>query len=281
MDIKQASILVVDDNDSMRRLLRLMLRDLGARDVLLAATVDEAFAILAAKGVDVILTDWEMDGETGMHLLQRLRLSSDGRLRRLPVVMMTAYAESWRVASARDAGVTEFLVKPLSPAQVTAKLRAALLHSRAAATNENQAASRNQTGGDDGLADAGLTYARLRSEFERSASEAAHQIALDARNMRLKPELAAEIAQRIYRVAHNIKGQGSSFDYPLATEIAAELCRFLHQLAAQAGKVSERDLAVISGHGAALDAIARNKVTGSGGELGQRILTRLRGFVAA
>ncbi|WP_290981447.1 response regulator [Ferrovibrio sp.] len=301
MQIRNATILVVDDNESMRRLVRLLLRDLGVRDVLLAATVDEAFTALQSRPVDVIFTDWELDGETGLQLLQRLRIAGDGRIRRLPVVVMTAHAESWRVASARDAGASEFLVKPLSPAQVSAKLRAALLHGRNFIHNDAYSGpdrrrsqrpffgpDRRQNSNDDGqsenenvtaaeMADALATLARLRAEFERFLADAAHQITLDARNARIRPELAAEISQRIFRLAHNIKGQGSSFDYPLATEIANELCNFLRNRQ----NIGERDAALISGYAAALDTVARNKVQGSGGELGQRLISRLRSFVAA
>lgn len=303
MHIRNATILVLDDNEGTRRLVRLLLRDLGVRQVLLVASVDEAFANLMVHNVDAIFTDWELDGETGLQLLQRVRNSGDGRIRRLPVVVMTAHAESWRVASARDAGASEFLAKPLSPAQVSAKLRAVLLHGRAFINNDaysgpdrrrsqrpffgperrwnndNPAtdSSENEPASAVEMADALATLNRLCEEFESFLADAAHQIALDARKARTQPALAAEISQRIFRLAHNIKGQGSSFDYPLATEIAAELCNFLRNRQT----ISERDAALVSGYAAALDTVARNKVKGSGGELGQRLVSRLRSFVSA
>lgn len=300
MQIQQASILVVDDNDSMRRLMLLLLRDLHAREILQAATVNDAFDVLEHHNVDAIITDWEMQGESGLELLRRLRTSGNGNIRRLPVVVMTAHAESWRVSTARDAGASEFLVKPLSPAQLAAKLRGALRRSRLFIRNENftgpdRRRSQRPFPGTDRrratpptdnaaetvspqqLADALATLKSLRMDFEVQLGDAAERIRQDARNLRARPEVAAEIADRIFRVAHDIKGQGTSLDYPLASEIAAELCKFIRQGPA----ISQHHADVINGFATALSTVARHKVTGSGGDLGQKILDRLRIFSAA
>jgi hypothetical protein len=74
--------------------------------------------------------------------------------------------------------------------------------------------------------------------------------------------------ESMYRVAHDMKGQGSSFGYPLVTEIAGALCRYL----GLPPQIETIDLAVCAIHVDALHVIIQNGVTGDGGELGQKVL---------
>ncbi len=73
-------------------------------------------------------------------------------------------------------------------------------------------------------------------------------------------------------VAHDIKGQGSTFGYKLVTDIAAMLCRYLQRTAAE----GRFDPEVIEAHVQALKTVVENRVQGDAGELGQEILTTLR-----
>jgi len=77
----------------------------------------------------------------------------------------------------------------------------------------------------------------------------------------------------IYDVAHDIKGQGSTFGYQLVTEIGALLCRYVHA-AIEKGRA---DPDVIAAHIAALHTVVDNRVQGDAGELGREILDALRG----
>jgi two-component system chemotaxis response regulator CheY len=285
MRFEECTVLVVDDNDGTRRLAVQLLRALGVRDAIGTTCIQEAQVRLQQESIGAILTDWEMIEETGLDLVQAVRSAEDEEIRRLPIIMMTAYGEEWRVKAAKDAGVSEFILKPLSPAQIARKLRAALRDGRPIPTanteggTERRAAARDSDGETTPrqLSDADSTMRRLRGDFETFLADAAAQITLDVRNAKVRPELAGEIGQRIFRLAHNIKGQGSSFNYPLATNVASALCNFLRNRQ----DLNERDLLLIAGYSLALEAIALNRVMGTGGELGNRILERLRGFVTA
>lgn len=80
----------------------------------------------------------------------------------------------------------------------------------------------------------------------------------------------------VYDVAHDIKGQGSTFGYPLVTEIANLLCRYTEA----ATKKAKTDRSVIDAHVTALHTVINNRVQGDAGELGREILEALRAAAA-
>ena len=77
---------------------------------------------------------------------------------------------------------------------------------------------------------------------------------------------------RIFKIAHDMKGQGSTFGYNLLTEIAGSLCDFIRRLT----ELSDADLVVVRHHVSALGVVLEKRIKGTGGELGQQIIARLR-----
>lgn len=116
------SVLILDDNRQMRTVVKAILSGLGIGAVHQAATVAEAFSIVRARPVDIIFCDWMLNPGSGIDFVRHLRCSPDSPNPYLPVVMMSAYADRARIEQARDAGGTEFLVKPLSVHGVIARL---------------------------------------------------------------------------------------------------------------------------------------------------------------
>jgi len=110
--------LVVEDNPHMRNLLRSLLFSLGLRDVLDAASGQDAFAILRDNSIDVILTDLSMEPMDGIALTKKVRLSAESPNPYVPIIMVTGHTERRRVEAARDAGVTEFIAKPITAQSV-------------------------------------------------------------------------------------------------------------------------------------------------------------------
>jgi DNA-binding response OmpR family regulator len=100
----------------MRRIMCDVVRELGVREVKAAADAAEAFEMFLTFDADLVLTDWS-PGLNGIEFLKLIRRSPNSRDMYVPVVMVTAYTELHHVCTARDAGTTEFLAKP-----VTAKL---------------------------------------------------------------------------------------------------------------------------------------------------------------
>jgi CheY-like chemotaxis protein len=116
--------LVVDDFESMRKVTSAQLLSLGHEQVLQAKNGETALKALQANRVDVILSDWNMPGMSGLDLLKAVR--ADARLRHLPFIMITAEAERSRIQEAIAHGVSNLLVKPYSAANLAARIERAL-----------------------------------------------------------------------------------------------------------------------------------------------------------
>lgn len=116
------TVLVVDDSPIIRRVLIRCLRLAGMTDdrLLEAGDGDEALAHLDAAAVDLVLCDLHMPGIDGNELLHRL--ADDGRLARLPVVVISSDRSLERRAELRSLGVRDFLGKPFTPESVGACL---------------------------------------------------------------------------------------------------------------------------------------------------------------
>jgi two-component system, chemotaxis family, chemotaxis protein CheY len=106
--------LVVEDNAHMRTLLRSLLGALGLKHVYEAEDGAEAFRILRDCRPDMILTDLTMAPTDGIAFTREVRLSHESPNPYVPIIMITGHTERHRVEAARDAGVTEFLAKPIT-----------------------------------------------------------------------------------------------------------------------------------------------------------------------
>ena len=108
-------VLVVEDNENMQRLLREMLRTFGVGVVDAVSNGPAAIRHIAAELPDVVLVDWALPGMSGIELARHIRLSDESINPYLPIIMVTGHADQRRIAEARNAGVHEFVAKPVSP----------------------------------------------------------------------------------------------------------------------------------------------------------------------
>ncbi len=115
-------ILLVDDNQHMRILLIEILRAIGVRHVFEAMDGAEALAIMRTTAIDVVFTDLTMTGLDGIDFVNLLRRSPDSPNPFAPIVMITGHSTERRVHEARDAGVNEFLAKPVTARGVIHRL---------------------------------------------------------------------------------------------------------------------------------------------------------------
>lgn len=121
---RRLRVLVVDDIDTMRILVRNNLRAMGFEQIMLAANGREAVELLKKWSCDLVLTDWNMPLMDGLELLQHIRESE--RHRDVPVVLITAEGDRAQVRNAITAGVSEFLIKPFTFASFQKKVRRVL-----------------------------------------------------------------------------------------------------------------------------------------------------------
>jgi two-component system chemotaxis response regulator CheY len=131
--LDQLRILLVDDNEPMRKLLRGMLLAFGISDIVQADGVRSGLESMKRNKPDIVFVDWFMEPVDGLELVRAVRrpdAGEDGLDPYTPIIMMTGYAEEHRVREARDSGVTEFLSKPISAEGVLRRLIAVVEHPR-------------------------------------------------------------------------------------------------------------------------------------------------------
>ena len=123
-------ILVVDDNQHMRKLVVTILQAFGAIQIFEAADGEHAWTILRDANPDVILLDWQMEGMNGLEFARMVRTSANSPNPFLPIIMLTGHTHIDHVRQARDAGVNEFLAKPVSVKAILSRLISVIEHPR-------------------------------------------------------------------------------------------------------------------------------------------------------
>ena len=113
-------ILVVDDFQTMRRIIRNYLRQLGFNNVEEAEDGDVALEKLKESEFDFVITDWNMPKMTGIDLLKKIR--AENNFKNIPVLIITAEAEKENVVQAAQAGVNDYIVKPFTPEVLQTKI---------------------------------------------------------------------------------------------------------------------------------------------------------------
>lgn len=112
-------VLVADDSSAMRKLILRSLRAAGADGATEAADGAEAVAKFKPGEFDLVLTDWNMPGKSGLEVVREIR-ELDAQVK---IMMVTTEAEKTRVAQAIEAGVSDYLIKPFTGDVLREKLR--------------------------------------------------------------------------------------------------------------------------------------------------------------
>jgi two-component system chemotaxis response regulator CheY len=115
-------ILVVDDYQTMVRIIRNLLKQIGFENIDDASNGEEALAKIKQKHYGLIISDWNMEPMTGFQLLQKVREDRDRA--DLPFIMVTAESKTDNVIAARKAGVSHYIVKPFNAGTLKAKIDA-------------------------------------------------------------------------------------------------------------------------------------------------------------
>lgn len=113
-DFEKVPVLIVEDNAPMLSLLKSLLGVYGFRNILTAKDGSEGFRLFCNEKPDLVIADWMMKPLDGISLSRRIRNDPASPDPFVPIILMTGFSQMRRVIQARDAGVTEFLVKPFS-----------------------------------------------------------------------------------------------------------------------------------------------------------------------
>ncbi|MBP5856013.1 response regulator [Marivibrio halodurans] len=326
-DPDAATVLLVEDNAQVRRLLGAVLRAIGIRRVVSAANGSEAIRILrqqtptGSEGTDdgesgthfdVVISDWKMHPGDGVALLRWIRRHRESPNRFVPFLMLSAYVDPDRVRLARDLGASAYIAKPFTADTVARYVSIALADARrfveigdyfgpdrrgnAPDLSEAERRDRDRsdrekgvrffmppqsmegrrTGGTPIDAQRLMTIQKVIEQRAESfldwtkESVARLDLELDMAVKRRPGERRVPF-NRINQIAHELRGQGTTFGYPLISAIAKNI----EEATARDFDRSDATLAIIRMQAKGLKQVVRSRLTGDGGTEGQELMRTL------
>lgn len=118
------NILIVDDQKTMLRIIESLLRQIGFSNITQATGGQQAIDLTKENSYGLILSDWNMDGVTGLDFLKAMRATGN----KTPFIMVTAESKTENVIAAKQAGVNNYIIKPFNAVTLKAKIEAVLNH---------------------------------------------------------------------------------------------------------------------------------------------------------
>lgn len=118
------SVLVVDDSETMQRIVCNLLQRIGFESLECARNGMEALQKLHEKKIGLVISDWYMEPMNGIMLTQRMRVES--ALRHIPILLISTVAKADNVIAAKEAGASAYIVKPFSAEALKEKIEEAL-----------------------------------------------------------------------------------------------------------------------------------------------------------
>ena len=121
---KNMNVLIVDDYKTMLRIIRNLLKQIDFNNVEEASDGADALTKLRGGNFGLVISDWNMAPMTGLQLLQEVR--ADAKLKQLPFIMITAESKTENVVAAKQAGVSNYIVKPFNAETLKGKIEMVL-----------------------------------------------------------------------------------------------------------------------------------------------------------
>lgn len=128
-DLQSINILIIEPNQFMRAIIRRIITTFGVRTISDCSNIETALEMFKAAPADLVFSDWSPK-LNGLELLEKLRNKETSPNPFVPVVLVTANSEMHHVITARDRGMTEFLVKPISARQIYGRVCSVIEHQR-------------------------------------------------------------------------------------------------------------------------------------------------------
>ena len=122
VSLSRVRFLIVDDNTHAVNLVKAMLRGFGADQLYDAQTIDAAQRRMKITPCDIVILDYMLGAEEGVTFARWLRNDPDSPAPYTPIILLTGHADRPKIVAARDAGVNEFCVKPVTPADLMKRI---------------------------------------------------------------------------------------------------------------------------------------------------------------
>jgi len=124
---KNMNVLVVDDYQTMIRIIKNLLKQLGFNNVDEAMDGGAAYDLISTKKYGLVISDWNMEPVSGIELLKKVRgTSGNDNISKVPFIMITAESKTENVIAAKQAGVNNYIVKPFNAETLKAKIASVL-----------------------------------------------------------------------------------------------------------------------------------------------------------
>lgn len=123
---KSMNVLVVDDYQTMIRIIKNLLKQLGFDNVDEATNGQIALDMVNNKKYGLVISDWNMEPMTGLELLKSVRSAANTNVSKVPFIMVTAESKTENVIAAKQAGVNNYIVKPFNAETLKTKIASVL-----------------------------------------------------------------------------------------------------------------------------------------------------------
>lgn len=117
-DLSKLEVIIAEENEDMRAVLREVMGAFGVEDMRICANGKEVVDAIKKRPADLVFTAWNMKPVDGITLVKWLRQDKASPARNVPIVMITARTDRNDVVKAREAGVTAYLAKPVTPERI-------------------------------------------------------------------------------------------------------------------------------------------------------------------
>lgn len=118
--------LIVDDDKFSRTFTKTALYQIGIKNTREAATTQEAAEVIRSYKIDVVLLDHQMPEQSGLELARQIKEGKIGDNKELPIIMVTIDTKEKTVIDAKNIGIHEYLVKPISPLALRKRIATAV-----------------------------------------------------------------------------------------------------------------------------------------------------------
>jgi two-component system, chemotaxis family, chemotaxis protein CheY len=129
--LQSIEVLVIDDNQYMRKVIRNILTSIGVKNVHEAVDGVSGLEAIRTQAPSLVILDWEMPLLNGAELVRIVRSPGVFPVPDVPIIMLTGHGQRWRVVEAANLGVNEFLRKPVSGKALLDRMVAILTKPRA------------------------------------------------------------------------------------------------------------------------------------------------------
>jgi two-component system chemotaxis response regulator CheY len=113
INLRKITILIVDPNEFARTFIRSICRNLHFGNILATGNTTEAFDMLRANKVQLVVCDWELQPQSSIDFVKKIRLCDQLPNSDVPVIILTSTGSPDAIVAARDAGVDDYLMRPI------------------------------------------------------------------------------------------------------------------------------------------------------------------------